>query len=73
MPNTKTNRTKYPLVIHSLFNLLAVKNDPWHLAHGRFGQERGYLWAERLELFLEQPRHERARLYVNGFTSRFLG
>ena len=72
MPNTKTNRSKYPFVVHSVFNLMAVRNDPWHLRNGRFGQEKGYGWAERLQAFLSQERHFRSRMYVNGYYKRFL-
>jgi len=70
MPNTKTNRRLYPYVIHSMLNLQPV-NHQWHMAHGRWGQRKGFLWAERYQRFLEKPCHERARLFVNGVLPRF--
>ena len=65
MPNTKTNRKLYPLVIHSMLNLMYVNHD-YHLQNGRFGQRKGYLWAEKAQAFLEKNSHKNIRAFVNG-------
>lgn len=69
MPNTATNRKLYPLVIHSMLNLVPVSHD-YHMAHGRWGQRKGYAWAERYQRFLE--RHPLAAQFVNGESENYL-
>lgn len=50
--DTKVNRQKYPLLIDSLWNLLAVNAD-WHMMHPSFGAIRT-LEADRREAFLRR-------------------
>lgn len=50
--NTKVNRKKYPLLIHSLWNLMGV-NHKWHMEHPYFGRIH-YQQADRREAFLQR-------------------
>jgi len=62
--NTKLNRKLYPAVVHSVFNLMAVKNDPWHLTNASYGIWKGDLRAQGLQKFLE--RHPMICKWVNN-------
>lgn len=59
--NTKQNRARFPKLIDSLLNLVAVSNR-WHLANPSWGR-RSDLEAERVEKFLE--RHPKISKWVN--------
>ena len=63
MPNTKINRERFPLVIHSPFNLLGVNHDR-HMARRSFGRRKGDLWSVRLEEFLSKPHHWKLRMFA---------
>ena len=59
--NTRPNRKKYPLLIDSLLNLVAV-NNAYHLSNGSWGRASD-LECERIEKFLE--RHPKIAKWVN--------
>lgn len=71
MINNKTNRLLYPDVIHSIFNLKYVSHR-YHMQFGRWGQLKGYLWAERLQKFLGNPKHKLIRDWANGVTASWM-
>ena len=60
--NTKVNRKKYPLFIHSLLNLVAVNHD-MHMAHPSYAKISN-LQAGKYEAFLK--RHPKIYEFVNG-------
>ena len=64
--NTKPNQKKYPRFLNSMLNLMAVKNDPYHLANPSFGAWRGDVQADKWEKFLSEPRHKKCYLLVTG-------
>ena len=59
--NTKTNKKKYPLLINSVWNLVAVSNK-YHLMYPSFGR-CSYLNANKIESFLQ--RHPMIAAAVN--------
>lgn len=63
--NTEVNQARYPLVVHSLVNLIAV-NHHWHMKRGSFGARPGN-WAERMQRFLAKPHHLEMARWLNGF------
>lgn len=71
MPNTKTNRSQFPLLVHSLLNCCGVSH-AWHMQQGRWGQRKGFLWAERYEAFLKRPEHKKILLFVTGQADHWL-
>jgi hypothetical protein len=59
--NSKVNRKKYPLFIHSLMNLKLI-NHKYHMENGSWGKI-SYLEADKRERFLE--RHPLIAKFVN--------
>jgi len=62
--NTKVNRARYPLLINSLWNLVAV-NRGWHMQYPSWGRIP-YLEAEKREAFLRRHPAIAARLNNPG-------
>jgi hypothetical protein len=62
LANSRVNRSRFPLLIDSLFNLVAV-NHGYHMANGSF-QRMSVLEACKREAFLE--RHPLAARRLNG-------
>ena len=62
--NTKINRRRWPVFIDSVFNLVAVKNDPWHVQYRNWGCWTGHMQADRYERFLSETRHWKFREFA---------
>ena len=61
--NTGENRARFPLVVHSLINLLPVNNN-FHLIRGSYGIKPDS-WAEAWQRFLSKPAHWKCRIFLN--------
>ena len=59
--NDKRCRARYPLFVHSPWNLFAVCNSPWHDRARSWGKWPGEARAEAYEGFLRKPHHWKFR------------
>ncbi len=60
--NTGADRKLYPLLVNSLWNLVAV-NHLWHMKYPAWGKQKGTEWASKREAFL--GRHPRIAKKLN--------
>ncbi len=63
--NTDTDRKLYPLLINSIWNLVAV-NHLWHMKYPAWGKQKGTAWAGSREAFLQRHPMIAKRINMEG-------